>query len=79
MTTASMREHRAMAVEHEGSSTFTPRVGGIAPTATGHQGTGADRPSCESCDGPYARAWSTPQGTGWLCPTCATLHGLGCP
>ncbi|MCB0979686.1 MAG: hypothetical protein R2694_18740 [Ilumatobacteraceae bacterium] len=34
---------------------------------------------CESCGGPHARWWSTPAGRAQLCPTCATLHGFGCP
>ena len=39
----------------------------------------SDAGVCESCAGPYARRWSTPQGTARLCATCATLHGFGCP
>ncbi len=34
---------------------------------------------CASCGAPRAREWSTPEGPAWLCPPCATLHGLGCP
>ena len=34
---------------------------------------------CASCGAPHARTWSTPEGPARLCPSCATLHGLGCP
>ena len=34
---------------------------------------------CESCGIPHARWWGTAEGRARLCPTCATLHGLGCP
>ncbi|MGA0230560.1 MAG: hypothetical protein ACO3R3_11095 [Ilumatobacteraceae bacterium] len=34
---------------------------------------------CMSCGSHLATAWSTPEGTAWLCRECATLHGLGCP
>jgi hypothetical protein len=34
---------------------------------------------CMSCGGPHARQWSSREGIALLCPTCATLHGLGCP
>ena len=36
-------------------------------------------PACASCGSPHARSWSTPDGPAWLCPPCASLHGLGCP
>ncbi|CAB4364848.1 MAG: hypothetical protein F2681_11955 [Actinobacteria bacterium] len=35
--------------------------------------------ACMSCGGPHARMWGTRDGAARLCPTCATLHGLGCP
>ena len=34
---------------------------------------------CYSCGSPFATAWSTTDGTAWLCRECANLHGLGCP
>ena len=34
---------------------------------------------CYSCGSPFATAWSTTDGTAWLCRDCANLHGLGCP
>ena len=34
---------------------------------------------CMSCGSHLTTAWSTPEGTAWLCRECATLHGLGCP
>jgi hypothetical protein len=34
---------------------------------------------CMSCGSPFATAWSTTDGTAWLCRECANLHGLGCP
>jgi len=34
---------------------------------------------CQSCGVPHARMWGTREGAARLCPTCATLHGLGCP
>ena len=34
---------------------------------------------CVSCGSHLATAWSTPEGTAWLCRECATLHVLGCP
>ncbi|MGB8859304.1 MAG: hypothetical protein WCC60_08610 [Ilumatobacteraceae bacterium] len=34
---------------------------------------------CLSCGSPQARTWSTREGKARLCPTCATLHGMGCP
>jgi len=34
---------------------------------------------CVSCGSGLATAWSTPDGTAWLCRECATLHSLGCP
>jgi len=34
---------------------------------------------CFSCGSPFATAWSTTDGTAWLCRECANLHGLGCP
>ena len=38
-----------------------------------------EKQECMSCGAPYATAWSTTDGTAWLCRECATLHGLGCP
>ena len=34
---------------------------------------------CMDCGSPYGRYWSTPEGKAILCPTCATVNGLGCP
>jgi len=34
---------------------------------------------CFSCGSPFATAWSTTDGTAWLCRERANLHGLGCP
>ncbi len=34
---------------------------------------------CQSCGVPYARIWGTSDGPARLCPTCASLHGIGCP
>lgn len=41
--------------------------------------TPAAKPTCESCGVPYGRWWSTPNGKVLLCPTCAQMHGMGCP
>ncbi len=34
---------------------------------------------CQSCGAPFARLWQTRDGDARLCPSCATLHGIGCP
>ena len=36
-------------------------------------------PGCQSCGAPFARVWKTRDGDARLCPSCATLHGVGCP
>jgi hypothetical protein len=35
--------------------------------------------TCLMCESPYGKEWSTPDGKALLCPTCATLNGIGCP
>ncbi|MEI8160505.1 MAG: hypothetical protein WCG65_05495 [Actinomycetes bacterium] len=40
---------------------------------------GSDLNACVSCGSPYGKEWSTPDGKALLCPTCATLNGIGCP
>jgi len=34
---------------------------------------------CMACGAPNARIHATADGPARLCPTCATLNGLGCP
>jgi hypothetical protein len=34
---------------------------------------------CQSCGVPHARTWDVGGGRARLCPTCATLNGIGCP
>lgn len=34
---------------------------------------------CMACGAPNARIHASPEGPARLCPTCATLAGLGCP
>lgn len=34
---------------------------------------------CMACGAPNARIYASPEGPARLCPTCATLEGLGCP
>lgn len=44
-------------------------------------GTAAFDPNgpCQSCGVPHARTWDVGGGRARLCPTCATLNGIGCP
>jgi len=50
-----------------------------SPVGIDHGSTTDRTPDCVSCGSGLATAWSTPDGTAWLCRECATLHGLGCP
>ncbi|MDP2291407.1 MAG: hypothetical protein Q8M22_09460 [Actinomycetota bacterium] len=50
-----------------------------APESASDTSSAQAQQACVSCGSPYARAWATPQGPAQLCPTCATMHGLGCP
>lgn len=34
---------------------------------------------CMACGAPVARIYGSADGPARLCPTCATLNGLGCP
>lgn len=38
-----------------------------------------EKQDCMSCGSPLATAWSTSEGTAWLCRECANLNDLGCP
>lgn len=47
--------------------------------AAPRQAAAAPKLVCESCGVPYGRYWSTASGKVVLCPTCAQMHGMGCP